>query len=772
MAKILLMVSDSGNRRVLAEALPQHELLDCDEDSQPPDDVGLIVVDFNRLRRDRQRLARLRQAQSPTLLPVLLMLRENQLGHTRNVLGEEVDDVVFTPVLTTELLARIRNLNRLRALSKSQHQRYLASESRLQRVDRAYRILAECNEAVIHCTTEEALLDRVLACLVGSRGYLLAWVGLNTGDGGDGVRMKAVRSAGSGLALATKPLNPGSTLTHSAAAGAVQERTFVLRKGAEARDCPIARELGADAALALPLFFDGGDADGVLALYSTVASAFHREEVELLGKLADNLAHGLSALTTRERLEEQRALAQRRAYRDSLTELPNRQYVKEELAKLDSAAERHMRCAALPFLDLDGFKRINDSLGHAVGDRLLKMVAGRLTRIAREEDFVARLGGDEFVFLIQGEVTDVENREQRQQASDDLARAASLLAERLIAGFREPFLDGAHEHRLGVSVGISLFPADTRCASDLINWADMAMYKAKSNGGDQFQFYSPALTINQRQRLELESQLYQAVEQDQLCVHYQPIVNLRTGEVSSVEALMRWQLPDGSLRTPADFLQVLEETGLIARAGESLLRQACQALTRFREIQPGLRLSLNLSMNQLWQPRILEWVQRIVHSEGILAPAIVIEITEDSMLRDCQRMESLLADLKASGFEVAIDDFGTGYSSLSRLKDMPVATLKLDRSFLTELDKGPVGRALMRSVQEMAGALKLNLVAEGIETPAQLATVRQLGYGYGQGFLFAPPLAEEDLTLLLHNHAAGQRFTGFGGEGVGPHRAY
>ena len=309
-------------------------------------------------------------------------------------------------------------------------------------------------------------------------------------------------------------------------------------------------------------------------------------------------------------------------------------------------------------------------------------------------------------------------------------------------------------------MGISLFPADTRFASDLINWADMAMYKAKSNGGDQFQFYSPSLTHNQRQRLELESQLYKAVEQNQLCVYYQPIVDLKTGELVSVEALMRWRHPDGDLRLPAQFLQVLEETGLITRAGEAMLREACQTLKRCRVIHPRLRLALNLSVNQLWQPRLLEWVQRIVYAEGVPPNAITIEVTEDSMLRDSPRMQSLLANLRLSGFEVAIDDFGTGYSSLSRLKDMPVGMLKLDKSFLTELnqDQDQVDSALVRSVWEMASALGLKLVAEGIETEDQLAAVRQLNYGYGQGYLFARPMEEEELTLLLQGQSTGERF--------------
>lgn len=757
MANILLMVSHRSNRRVLAEALPQHRLLDADEETQPPDGIDLVIVDYYRLQRERDRLADLRGSQAPALVPVLLMLRENQLGSIRNLLGEEVDDVVFTPVLTVELLARLRNLNRLRQLSLSQQECYLASEHRLERIDRAYRVLAACNEAVIHAAGQQELLDRVLGCIVGPQGYLRAWVGRNTnGDGGE-LEVLATRGNPPQRDLPELPdVSAADPRIMTLARTVIQERRARLLNGTEVRDCPLADREGARAVLIMPLFLDGGE-PGILAIFSTQASAFHDDEIALLQKLSDNLAHGLSALFTRKRLDEQQALAQRRAYRDSLTELPTRQYVKEELAKLDSEAERHQRCAALLFVDLDGFKRINDSLGHGVGDHLLQLVAARLTHIAREEDFVARLGGDEFVFLIQGDATDTDPG-GRQRAGEEMARAATQLAERLITAFREPFIDGTHEHRLGASVGISLFPADTRFASDLINWADMAMYKAKSNGGDQFQFYSPELTINQRHRLELENQLHRAVEQDQLRVHFQPIVDLHTGEVVWVEALMRWQLPDGTVRTPDQFLQVLEETGLITRAGEALLRQACAAFRRCRELAPGLRLSLNLSMNQLWRPRILEWIQKVVYSEGVPPNAVIIEITEDSMLRDAQRMEGLLADLRLSGFAVAIDDFGTGYSSLSRLKDMPVSMLKLDRSFLSQLDQGKVGSALLRSIRNMAGALGLDLVAEGIETEAQLATLQQLDFGLGQGFLFAPPLTEPELIRLLDSQSAGQRF--------------
>ncbi|WP_166254637.1 putative bifunctional diguanylate cyclase/phosphodiesterase [Marinobacter salicampi] len=755
MARILLLLSHEGNRRVLAEALPQHTLVRWQEGMTPGPDIDLVIVDFNRLRSSRATLRTLRQSRDPELVPVLLMLRENQLGHTRNVLGNEVDDVVFTPVLTAELRARINNLERLQELSRHQHQRFLLSETQRVRMDRAYRILAASNEAAIRSSTEDDLLDRVLTHIVGPEGYRLAWVGMAHQNTPGQIDVLAVHEADSarGNNLDALVVNE-EQVAASPAQSAIAERLPVISGPAElARDGQLA-ERGIRTALALPLFFDGSTTLGVMVIYSTISEAFHTDEVALLQKLADNAAHGISSLRMRDKLEEQRALAQRRAYRDALTGLPNRQYIKEELAKLDSEAERHERYAALLFVDLDGFKRINDSLGHVVGDRLLWLVAERLRQLAREEDFVARLGGDEFVFLIHGETIEAGTGSRLAGPMEELARAASQLAERVVECMREPFLDGSHEHRLGASVGIALFPADTTAATKLINWADMAMYEAKSRGGDQFQFYSAMLTTIQRERLALENELHEAVDRKELITFYQPILNLQTGEVEAVEALMRWPRMDGSLRTPEQFLKVLEETGLIARAGELVFREACRALMECRTVQPDLRLALNLSINQLWQPHILEQIQDITRAEGMPADALVIEITEDSMLRDACKMESMLARLCASGYDVAIDDFGTGYSSLSRLRDMPVAMLKLDKSFLKNVEGQGTSNELVRTIGQMAEALNMRLVAEGIETEAQWRVVRDYNYSFGQGFFFAKPMPVAELKTFLADQKA------------------
>ena len=293
--------------------------------------------------------------------------------------------------------------------------------------------------------------------------------------------------------------------------------------------------------LALPLQI-GDDEVAVLAIYSGRPEAFNDDEVELLERLANNMAYGIRALRTRIDLKKQKRVAQHRAYRDLLTGLPNRQWVMEELYKLDTEAARHERLTAALFLDLDGFKRINDSLGHEVGDRLLRLVAHRLREIAREEDFVARLGGDEFLILMHFEAQ-ASSASQRQAQQDALLRAASQLADRLVDGLQQPFIDGSLEHHLGTSVGISLFPADTYQATALVNYADMAMYEAKSGGGRGYRFYYEDLNTNQHRQLVLENELHGAIADDAFLVYYQPIVDLKTGEVVAVEALMRWRHP-------------------------------------------------------------------------------------------------------------------------------------------------------------------------------------------------------------------------------------
>ncbi|MBS3803599.1 MAG: EAL domain-containing protein [Oleiphilaceae bacterium] len=753
MAKILLLLSHESNRRVLTEALPHHLLIDADKKPVADTEPDLIIIDFDRLQSDKDRLIRIRNTQSPTLVPVLLMLQERQLGLTKGALGREVDDVVFTPVLMSELLSRVRILSHLRQLSMSERQRErVASESHLQHVDRAYRILAACNEAAMRAWSEPELLNSVLASIVSAEGYRIAWIGF-VRSGSATIEVSAVQSNSTAEDFDPAVILHGeSRADPGPATQAVRESRAVIKSTCSLPSEDLAEKYSITTAVALPLFFDGGNVGGVLTIYSNLPDAFHPDEIALLQNLADNTAFGISTLRNRTRLEEQRSLAQNRAYRDSLTGLPNRQYLKEQLTKLDSGAERRECYAALLFVDLDGFKRINDSLGHGIGDQLLRLVAERLEHLARGEDFVARLGGDEFVFLInRGSIGPVTSAEAR---SRELARAATLLAERLVESMKLPFKDGVHEHHLGVSVGISLFPEDTRFATHLLNCADMAMYKAKSSGGNQFQFYSPSLTVDQHQRLQLEHELHRALDQDQLMTHYQPIVNLSNGKVDFIEALMRWRRDDGSLARPGEFLKALEETGLIARAGVSLFRESCRALMRCRALQPELRLAVNLSINQLWNPQLLDEVRAVMVAEEVPSGAVIIEVMEDALVRGNHRMEHLLQHLNQMGFDVALDDFGTGYSSLVRLKELPLTMLKLDKVFLQDLNRDSSDSSMVKTIRHMADFLEVTLVAEGVETETQCALLRELDYGYGQGFFFGAPMPEAELEPLLRHGVA------------------
>ncbi|MFE8070610.1 EAL domain-containing protein [Marinobacteraceae bacterium S3BR75-40.1] len=750
MGTILVMLHHEGNQRILKEALPQYALRFFEEGSGLDHDHSLIIVDYNHFRKHREELRRLREQASPVLLPVLL-LRERQLGQVNNQIGILVDDVVCTPVLSNELLPRLKNLLRLNELSNRQYLDYLNSQSLLNQVDRAYRTLAECNEAVIHARSEDELFEDVLSSIVSPERYCLAWIGWAREDAERNVEIVAHRGARQtdveGLIIRWGDDRFGQ----GPVGRALKEREPVVwNRVQECDDYPPLRDFavsyGINAVAAFPLELEEGLA--VLAMYSVEPDVFGEREIELLYRLARNAAFGLRALRTRRALEEQREQAQHWAYRDRLTSLPNRQHMMDELARLDAEAERHRRYAAVLFVDLDGFKQVNDSQGHVAGDRLLLQVADRLKAVAREEDFVARLGGDEFLVLIQAETAELELADHGEPLKQ-LTRSTSQLAERIIEHLGAPFQDDGQEYQLGASVGISLFPYDSDRAIDLIDLADMAMYESKTRGGGRYSFYYAQLTADREQRHLLERALRLAVRRGEITTRYQPVINLDTGEVEMIEALMRWERPDGSVRYPAEFLGLLEDTGLIAEAGAMVASQAAATLRRCRKILPDLKLALNLSVSQLWLPRVLDQIRVAREHENLADDAIVIEVSEEAVRQDSERMQRNLRDLQSRGFAVAIDGFGAGYSSLNRLKDLPLALLKLDRSFLDELNEDSRSGELIQSLSDLASVLDLRMVIEGVENEEQWETLKKLRCQLGQGHFFAEPMPEELLLQYL-----------------------
>ena len=434
-----------------------------------------------------------------------------------------------------------------------------------------------------------------------------------------------------------------------------------------------------------------------------------------------------------ERRELERQLTHQ-AFHDPLTGLANRALFRDRVQHALALRARTREQLAVLFLDLDGFKAINDSLGHSVGDRLLSAVSRRLQTAVRPGDTVARLGGDEFAVLL-----------------EDIAGlyVAEQVAARFIEELQTPFALDGHEVFVGASVGVAL-SNETFDADELLRNADLAMYRAKALGKNRCELFEPDMHAAVLDRMALENDLRHAVVRDQLRVHYQPVVELATGRIVGVEALIRWAHPTRGLVSPGEFINVAEESGLVVPLGRWVLTESCRQVARWRA-QTGLplRLSVNISARQLQAPRLAEHVARTLRATGIDARDLVLEITESMLVDDAERTIAKLHLLRELGVRLAIDDFGTGYSSLNYLRRLPVDVLKIDRSFVKGIGTESELTSLTAAIVGIGRDLGLDTVAEGIEEPGQLAALRRMGCVLGQGFLYARPLPADELALLL-----------------------
>ncbi len=449
-------------------------------------------------------------------------------------------------------------------------------------------------------------------------------------------------------------------------------------------------------------------------------------------------------VTERRRSEEQiRYLA----YHDTLTGLGNRRLFKERLGLAIAHARRRESPLGVLFLDLDQFKRINDTLGHSVGDAVLKGVADRLVASVRESDLIvrpsgtdfataiSRLGGDEFTLLL----TDLGEVEH-------LAKVARRILETL----SRPFVLDAHQVVISASIGITAWPFDGDDVETLLRNADTAMYHAKDQGRNNFQFYTEAMNRAAQQRLTLESKLRRALDADEFEVHYQPKVELGSGRIAGLEALVRWRDPEAGLVLPDAFIPMAEETGLIGPLGDRVLRTVCHQLAAWqRDGRPCLPVSINLSPQHFRQRDLAASIEAALCAVGVGPGWLEIEITESTLLRDEETVSATLRALHDRGIRIALDDFGTGYSSLNYLRRLPVDTLKIDRSFVRDIEKDASGAALIEAIIAMAKALRLKVVAEGVETPGQRDLLRRWGCDEFQGFVFSPALPVEALEALL-----------------------
>ena len=424
---------------------------------------------------------------------------------------------------------------------------------------------------------------------------------------------------------------------------------------------------------------------------------------------------------------------------DALTKVPNRMQFQHLLQQAIARAMRNRTSLALLYLDMDRFKEINDTFGHAAGDRTLEILTERLTRALPQETTIGRLAGDEFAMFVDDLAGDADNR-----------GTVAQLARTILAEIGRAFQLQEHEVFLTASIGVAFCPRDAENVIDLIRNADAAMYHSKQNGGNSFAFYSPEMNAAAVERLMLKSKLRRSLERDEFLMHYQPKVDLRDGKIVGAEALLRWRLPGHGDIPPSHFIPLAEETNLILEVGEWVLNRVCQD---YRELQqqvttPG-RISLNLSLKQLRQASFILRFRSVFRKHGVSPTCFELEITETTLMADSKRTLHLLDELYAMGLHLSIDDFGTGYSSLSALQQFPIGTLKIDQSFVRDVDDDESDATIVRTVIEMGRSLKMNVIAEGVESLGHLNFLRRHHCGFGQGKLFGEPCTLDDLRLLL-----------------------
>jgi diguanylate cyclase (GGDEF)-like protein len=423
------------------------------------------------------------------------------------------------------------------------------------------------------------------------------------------------------------------------------------------------------------------------------------------------------------------------AQHDVVTNLPNRLLLNDRITQSIALARRQNKPIALIFLDLDRFKYINDSLGHAVGDKLLQSVSKRLLASVRSSDTVSRLGGDEFVILL-SEITNSED--------------AAMSAKRILLLLSGPHFIAGQNLDIAGSIGISVYPEDGKDAETLIKNADTAMYHAKEHGRNNFQFFKMEMNLKAVERQSLEGGLRRALGREEFLLHYQPKVNLDTGEITGVEALIRWQQPDRGLVPPSEFVPIAEDCGLIIQIGRWVLREACRQARAWQDAGlPPLPIAVNVSAVEFRDKSFVEGVRAILSETALEARYLQLEVTEGVLMENAESTASALQELKMMGVQLAVDDFGTGYSSLSYLRQFPIDVLKIDQSFIHQITADPDVSSIVSAIIHMGKSLKHLVVAEGIETQEQKAYLQTQRCTEGQGFLFSRPLAAEQFAHLL-----------------------
>ena len=612
-------------------------------------------------------------------------------------------------------------------------------EARQKRLNRALRLLSDCNMALVHAEEEHDLLAEICRLCVESGGYLMAWVGYAEQDEARTVRPVAQSGYENGYLDSIRVSwadtefgrGPTGTAIRTGVPG-INQNVLTNPRVAPWKEAAIQR--GYQSSIALPLI---GDAKvlGALTMYAREADAFDPEEVRLLEELASDLAYGIVTLRTR----AEHAVAKERlaflAQFDPLTHLPNRLLLRDRFEQAALVAESGNATMALLYLDLDNFKQINDSLGHEVGDKVLVAAVERLHQCIRATDTLSRLIGDEFVVLLAG-----------LRDSTEIAGVANSIHD----AFADPIIVDGNALNLSFSVGISLFPANGKDFDTLLKCADAAVESAKAAGRNTYRFFTQEMNADLQEQMRLTGELNRAVRQHEFRLHFQPQIDIRTGRITGVEALVRWQHPVEGMIPPARFIPLAEHSGHIVQIGEWVLNEACRQARRWIDQGlPPLVVAVNLSAVQFKRGNVLEMVSSALADSGLSASCLELELTESILLQNVDATMETLRGLKALGAKLSIDDFGTGYSSLSYLKQLDVDKLKIDQSFVRDVLADGDGASIVKAIIQLGHILQLEVIAEGVENEAQLAFLRAADCDAAQGYLFSRPVPAEVLVQLI-----------------------
>lgn len=648
------------------------------------------------------------------------------------------EEDTFTPDLV-ELLARLAENVSFALDNFDRAEEKARTEAQKERLTRMFAALSATNEAIMRAKSRAELFD--LVCLAASNGAKFTSTTIALARAGTD-QLEIVAAAGPSadttrnVRLSIDPERPegrGMSGTAFRTRQPCISNDYLTDQRVSAFHA-VVRGDGARSGAAIPLIVHDL-AVGVMIYMSTEKDTFTTEFVELLQRLADNVAFAMENFDRADEKNEADERIEYLASHDSLTDLPNRETFNGLLRKAIDVAEHHDHRFAVLFIDLDRFKVINDSLGHEAGDLLLLEVANRLRGALRTSDVVARLGGDEFVVILDqcGEIDDVQR-----------------IATGLLTALAEPMELAGHECHTTASIGIAMYPANGSDAQTLTKNADMAMYLAKEDGKNGCRFFSKEVKTQSIERLSLESALRRALERGQFSLNYQPKVEMETGQITGVEALLRWTHPDLGSVSPAQFIPLAEETGLIVPIGRWVLNEACaQAMAWQRRGLLPLSMAVNLSPRQFADEHLLQDVDEALAASGMSPVLLQLEVTESMMMRNVGRALKVLDAIQSRGIRLAIDDFGTGYSSMSLMKHFPIDTIKIDRSFVRDLPQDSEDQAIAQAIISMGKALGMTVVAEGVENVEQEAFLRSHGCDEMQGFLISRPLPARQMAELL-----------------------